>query len=188
MGLLEVPLIFKGDSMTINSGSVWATPSQSYSGNSVQSQSSASGMAPTDYNAVMQQAGNTLIAALDTDKSGTIDKTEFSQATQALSQKTGNTYNADSAFSAIDKNSDGSLSVDELLNALKQARAQNSHHRGLHKTDATSSAEQTAGSTTESASADTSDSSKLQAILMQRILSAYTGNGDTTSSKTLATA
>ncbi|MDD2368682.1 MAG: hypothetical protein PHQ90_05215, partial [Sulfuricurvum sp.] len=79
--------------MTINSGSVWATPSQSYSGNNVQSQSSASGMAPTDYSAVMLQAGNTLIAALDTDKSGTIDKTEFSQAAQALSQKTGNTYN-----------------------------------------------------------------------------------------------
>ncbi|HZF71615.1 MAG TPA: hypothetical protein VEZ39_12225 [Sulfuricurvum sp.] len=34
----------------------------------------------------------------------------------------------------------------------------------------------------------TSGSSKLQTILIQRILSAYTGNGDTTSSKTLATA
>ena len=175
--------------MTINSGSVWATPSQSYSGNSVQSQSSASGMAPTDYSAVMQQAGNTLISALDTDKNGTIDKAEFSQAAQALAQKTGNTYNADSAFSAIDKNSDGSISADELLSALKQAQTQNAHHRGLHKSDTTSSAGQTAASTTVSASAtDTSGSSKLQSILMQRILSAYTGNGDTTSSKTLATA
>ena len=175
--------------MTINGGSVWATPAHSYSGNNVQSQSSASGMAPSDYSAVMQQAGNTLIAALDTDKSGTIDKTEFSQAAQALSQKTGNTYNADSAFSAIDKNSDGSLSVDELLNALKQARSQNSHHHGLHKTDTTSSAEQTASSTSVTASAtDTSGSSKLQSILMQKILSAYTGNGDTTGSKTLAMA
>lgn len=175
--------------MTINSGSVWATHSQSYAGNNVQSQSSASSTASTDYSAVMQQAGNTLISALDTNNSGTIDKAEFSQAAQALSQKTGNTYNADSAFSAIDKNNDGSISADELLNALKQAQTQNTHHRGLHKSDATSSAGQNAGSMTESASAtDTSGSSKLQSILMQRILSAYTGNGDTTSSKTLATA
>ncbi|MDD5159530.1 MAG: EF-hand domain-containing protein [Sulfuricurvum sp.] len=175
--------------MTINGGSVWATPAQSYSNNSVQSQSSASGMAPTDYSTVMQQAGNTLIATLDSDKSGTIDKAEFSQAAQALAQKTGNTYNVDTAFNAIDKNSDGSISADELLNALKQARSQNTHHHGMHKTDAQSATGQTTASTTESASAsETSSSSKLQSILMQRILSAYTGGDTKTGSTTLATA
>jgi hypothetical protein len=175
--------------MNINSGSLWATPTQSYGSSSVQGQSGASGTAQTDYSTVMQQAGNSLIATLDTDKSGTIDKAEFSQAAQALAEKTGKTYNADTAFSAIDKNSDGSISADELLNALKQAQSQQSHGHHPSKIDATASALQSATDSAQTADSSTQTSlSKMQTALLQRIMAAYTSNSTSSNSTTLATA
>ncbi|MDD5053388.1 MAG: EF-hand domain-containing protein [Sulfuricurvum sp.] len=171
--------------MTINGGSVWATSTQSYSGGNVQSQSSASAMAPTNYSSMMQEAGNALIASLDTNNNGTIDKTEFSQAAEALAQKTGNTYNTDTAFSAIDKNSDGSISADELMNALKQSQAQRENKK--HTASSTQQSSQTLQTTTASAT-DTSGAAKLQSILMDRILSAYASTATTPSSTTLAKA
>jgi Ca2+-binding EF-hand superfamily protein len=180
-------IICKGETMTINGGSLWAASTQSYS--SVQGQSGASGTAQADYSAVMQQAGNSLLATLDTDKSGTIDKAEFSQAAQALAQKTGNTYNADSAFSAIDSNSDGSISADELMSALKQAQAQqsSSHH---HKMDTTASAQQSSILTDSAQTADTTQISlsKMQTALLKRVMSAYNNSSATSSSTTIATA
>jgi Ca2+-binding EF-hand superfamily protein len=181
-------IICKGETMTINGGSLWAASTHSYG--SVQGQSGASGTAQADYSAVMQQAGNNLLTALDTDKSGTIDKAEFSQAAQALAQKTGNTYNADSAFSTIDSNSDGSISADELMSALKQAQSQqlSSHHH--HKMDTTASSQQSSILTDSAQTADTTQItlSKMQTALLKRVMSAYNNSSATSSSTTIATA
>ncbi|MFA6630454.1 MAG: EF-hand domain-containing protein, partial [Sulfuricurvum sp.] len=116
---------------------------------------------------------------LDTNQNGTIDKAEFSDAAKALAEKTGKTYNnAENAFSTIDANSDGSISADELLNALQQAQKKNT-------TGQTSSAQQSATSTL---SDETTAESKMQSVLLQRIMEAYTGGSAQSSSTTLATA
>ncbi|WP_298693820.1 EF-hand domain-containing protein [uncultured Sulfuricurvum sp.] len=165
--------------MTINGGSLWATASHSYGNSSVQGQSGASGTASTDFTEMMSQAANTLLATLDTNQNGTIDKAEFSDAAKALAEKTGKTYNnAENAFSTIDANSDGSISADELLNALQQAQKKNT-------TGQTSSAQQSATSTL---SDETTAESKMQSVLLQRIMEAYTGGSAQSSSTTLATA
>lgn len=178
-------LIFKGDTMTINGGSAWATSLQSNKAGSVQSQSSASPMAPNDnFTSMIQQAADTLISTLDTNKNGSIDKTEFSQAAQALAQKTSNTYDSNSAFSAIDKNGDQSISADELLSALKQSQGKHGHGHH-HKADAADTAQKPS----QTATADESSSSKMQVALLQRIMSAYTSSSSAASaSTTLATA
>lgn len=167
--------------MTINGGSLWAAASQSYGSSSVQGQSGASGTASTDFTSMMAQAANTLLSTLDTNQNGTIDKAEFSDAAQALAQKNGNTYNnVDNAFSTIDSNGDGSLSADELLSALQQAQKKN----GANTTN--SSTQQSAASST--LSDESSAESKMQSVLLQRIMEAYAGNSAQTSSTTLATA
>ena len=179
-------LTFKGDTMTINGGSAWATSSQSSKVGCAQGQSGVNSTDSTDnFSSMMQQVADTLMATLDTNKDGAIDKTEFSQASEALSQKTGNTYNADSAFSAIDKNGDQSMSVDELLGALKQSRGKHGH-ANQPKTDSADVAQQLSQATT---APDDSSSSKMQTALLQRILSAYTNGSDAaTASTTLSMA
>jgi hypothetical protein len=199
--------IFKGDTMTINGGSSWAAvSSQSYGKGNVQSQSGASGKA--DYTSMMQQASDALLSTLDTDKSGTIDKAEFSQAAQALADKTGKSYNdAGTVFNTIDKNNDGSISADELLSALQQSKSKQAHgtHHHHHKMEATDTSAQSAvnansaaasaqsGSTADSAQAsnsseETASFSKMQMALLQRVMAAYSSNAPASSSTTLATA
>lgn len=176
--------------MTINGGAGWAASSQSY-GNTVQSQSGASGKA--DYTSMMQQAADTLMSTLDTDKSGTIDKAEFSQAAQALAEKTGKTYNdAGSVFGSVDGNNDGTISADELMKALQQSQDKQANRAHHHKPEALDTSAQSlsqAADTTQSASEETASLSKMQSVLLQRIMAAYSSNAATAgSSTTLATA
>jgi len=177
--------------MTINGGAGWAASSQSYGKSSVQGQSGASGKA--DYTSMMQQAADTLMSALDTDKSGTIDKAEFSQAAQALAEKTGKTYNdAGSVFGSVDGNNDGTISADELMKALQQSQDKQANRAHHHKPEALDTSAQSlsqAADTTQSASEETASLSKMQSVLLQRIMAAYSSNAATASSSTtLATA
>lgn len=178
--------------MTINGGAGWAASSQSYGKSGVQGQSGASGKA--DYTSIMQQAADTLMSTLDTDKSGTVDKAEFSQAAQALAEKTGKTYNdADTAFSSIDSNNDGAISADELMKALQQSQekqAHGGHHRHKPEVLDISSQSLSQADTTQSTSEETASLSKMQMALLQRVMAAYGSNAASTasSSTTLATA
>lgn len=175
--------------MTINGGTAWAAATQSYGKGNIQGQSGASGTASSDYTSLLQQATDTLMSSLDSDKSGTIDKAEFSQAAQALSEKTGKTYNdASSVFGSIDSNSDGAISADELMKALQQSQgkhAHGGHHRP--KPEALDTTAQSTTDTTESASQESS-LSKMQTALLQRVMAAYSTNSHASSSTTLATA
>jgi Ca2+-binding EF-hand superfamily protein len=77
-----------------------------------------------------------LLTSMDTDSSGTIDSAEFSAAAQALassssssdsstsSSSTTNSSSITDAFNALDSNSDGSLSTDELMAALEKSKPQ----------------------------------------------------------------
>lgn len=176
--------------MTINGGTAWAAATQSYGKGSIQGQSGASGTASTDYTSMLQQATDTLMSSLDSDKSGTIDKAEFSQAAQALSEKTGKTYNdASSVFGSIDGNNDGAISADELMKALQQSQGKHAH--GGHHRPKPEALDTTAQSTTSDTTQTTSEESslsKMQSALLQRVMAAYSTNSAATSSTTLATA
>lgn len=176
--------------MTINGGTAWAASTQSYGKGSIQGQSGASGTASTDYTSMLQQATDTLMSSLDSDKSGTIDKAEFSQAAQALSEKTGKTYNdASSVFGSIDSNSDGAISADELMKALQQSQGKHAHggHHRPKPEALDTTAQSTTTDTTQSASEESS-LSKMQMALLQRVMAAYSTNSAVSSSTTLATA
>lgn len=183
--------------MTINGGASWAIASQSYGKSNIQGQSGASGTASTDYTSMLQQASDTLLSTLDTDKSGTIDKAEFSQAAQALADKTGKSYNdAGSVFGSIDSNNDGAISADELMKALQQAQTQQSqggghhHHHKMVSTDNATQAAASAGSAQRSSTSEgTLSLSKMQSIFLERVMAAYSSNAPTAgTSTTLATA
>lgn len=170
--------------MTISGNSAMSSyVSQVYSNKNVQSQSGASGYASTgstdatqSFDAIAQQ----LMSALDTNNNGTIDKTEFSQAAQALANNTADTTKVDTAFSTADQNGDGQISSDEFLNALKQASAQ-THKQHHHKPAADTAASQTSQSATPSDSA--LSLSQMQKNLLSKILAAY-GNSTTTTGST----
>lgn len=175
--------------MTINGGTAWAAATQSYGKGSIQGQSGASGTASSDYTSLLQQATDTLMSSLDSDKSGTIDKAEFSQAAQALSEKTGKTYNdAGSVFGSIDSNTDGSISADELMKALQQSQgkhAHGGHHRP--KPEALDTTAQSTTNTTQNTSEESSSLSKMQTALLARVMAAYSTNSTATSSSTTLT-
>lgn len=77
-----------------------------------------------------------LLGSMDTDSSGTIDSAEFSAAAQALASSSNSSDSSTSsssttssssltdAFNALDTNSDGSLSTDELMSALENSKPQ----------------------------------------------------------------
>jgi glucan biosynthesis protein len=165
--------------MTVNGSSIMA--SQAYTSSNVQAQSGASGYASqgssVDYSAMAQQ----LMTTMDTNKNGTIDKTEFSQAAQALAKNANNSSssNVDAAFAKMDTNGDGQISSDEMLAALKQASTQTQgkhHHGGHHHTDtdaSTSASDSTAQSTQANASTQPSTMSNLQKSLFNKIMAAY---------------
>jgi hypothetical protein len=68
------------------------------------------------------------MTALDTNKNGTIDKTEFSNAAKTLAKNESST-NVDNAFIQIDTNGDSQLSSDEFLSALKEADQKRQQYR-----------------------------------------------------------
>ena len=84
-----------------------------------------------------------MLAVLDTNKSGSIDKAEFSQAAQALAKSSGktDTTGVESAFANADSNNDGQISSDEFMNALKLATElmQKKNQRHQHHSDVTAS-------------------------------------------------
>ncbi len=67
----------------------------------------------------MQQIQKDLFSKMDSDGSGGIDKTEFSDIAKNLSKLSGNSINGDDAFKTYDTNNDGSLSSDEMKSFMK---------------------------------------------------------------------
>jgi Ca2+-binding EF-hand superfamily protein len=68
-----------------------------------------------------------LLSSMDSDRSGSIDSAEFSAAAQALasnssSSTTSNSSSNNDTFKTLDTNSDGSLSTDEFMTALKNMK------------------------------------------------------------------
>lgn len=59
-----------------------------------------------------------LMSALDTNKNGSVDKTEFADASKILA-KSQSSENVENAFNQIDTDDDSSISSNEFLNALK---------------------------------------------------------------------
>lgn len=164
--------------MTVSNNSMMA--SQMYANKDVQAQSGASGTwngasqaAGMDFSAIAQQ----LMTTMDTNKSGTLDKAEFSQAAQALAKNSGKTDTSgiDAAFAKMDANGDGSISSDEMLNAIKQAttqaQAQKTHHHHQASTSATDGTSQVAqaNSTTQASS----PANEMQKNLFNKIMAAY---------------
>jgi len=184
--------------MTINGVTYsWVALSQFYGNGSIQGQSNTNQTTSTDYSSRLQQATDSLMSALDTNKDGTIDKAEFSQAIQALSNITDKTYNdADSVFNSIDSNNDGVISADELMKALQQAQgnAHHHHHHHHHKIAATNTSAQSDATTnptqTSNISEETSSLSKMQLALLQKIMTTYntnSTNSTTSDTNTFAT-
>ncbi|MFA6144587.1 MAG: EF-hand domain-containing protein [Sulfurimonas sp.] len=181
--------------MTVNSNAMMASyasqiNSNTNSNSKVQSQSGASGTwtgntqsTSPDFSAIAQQ----FMALLDTNKSGSIDKTEFSQAAQALSKNSANSTQVDNAFSKIDGNSDSQISSDEMLTALKdamtaQAQTQKGHHQhqaSANPADLTSQLTQSTTSTQQSSPAN-----EMQKVLFNKIMAAYGSSTATTGSTT----
>lgn len=96
-----------------------------YSSNSSSGVSSASQKGKPDFEKMAQE----LLSSLDTDKSGSIDKAEFSAAAQALaSSSSSSTTDSSSAtdvtdiFSTLDTDSNGSMSTEELVASLKNMK------------------------------------------------------------------
>lgn len=93
----------------------------------------------TSFSDIAQQ----MMSLLDTNKSGSIDKSEFSQAAQALAKSSGktDTTGIDAAFANADSNSDGQISSDEFMNALKLAtgQMQKKQHPNQHHSNPTAS-------------------------------------------------
>ncbi len=67
----------------------------------------------------MSQRLDNLFSKIDSNGSGSLDKTEFSAFAKKLSQDSGNSIDVDSAFSTYDANGDGSLSESELDSFMK---------------------------------------------------------------------
>lgn len=173
--------------MTVNGSSMMA--SQVYANKNVQAQSGASGYASqgasADFSAMAQQ----LMSTMDTNKSGSIDKAEFSQAAQALAKNASNSSSSsiDTAFSKIDANGDGQISSDEMMNAMKQAsaqtQAQKQHHHHHHHADANGSSSSQAAQSNSSVQASSS-ANEMQKSLFNKIMAAYGSTTATTGSMT----
>ncbi|MFH0708902.1 MAG: EF-hand domain-containing protein [Pseudomonadota bacterium] len=102
--------------MTVNSNY------SAYSSNSYSGVSSASQKGKPDFEKMAQE----LLSSLDTDKSGSIDKAEFSAAAQALASSSSSSTTSSSAatdiFSTLDTDSNGSMSTEELVASLKNMK------------------------------------------------------------------
>lgn len=170
--------------MTVSNNSMIA--SQMYANREVQAQSGASGYATqgADAAANFGDIAQQMMSMLDTNKSGSIDKTEFSQAAQALAKSSGksDTSGVDAAFSKIDANNDGQISSDEFMNALKQAtdQMQKQHHHHRHQSDVTAS-----NSLPQAESAQASSPmNEIQKNLFNKIMAAYGNSTAATGSTT----
>lgn len=91
--------------MNITSNSLYGTSSYATYGSSTNSTSSLS-----------SKFAEALLTSLDSDSSGSVDSTEFSSA--ALELAKGDTSAVNDAFSSLDSNKDGSITIDELTSML----------------------------------------------------------------------
>lgn len=98
--------------MTVNSNS------SAYSSYSSSGVSSSSQRVKPDFEKMAQE----LLTSMDTDNNGSIDKTEFSTAVQALDSSSSSSKSANDIFNTLDANSDGSMSSEELMTALKNTK------------------------------------------------------------------
>ncbi|PNV84161.1 MAG: hypothetical protein C0627_01930 [Sulfurimonas sp.] len=69
-----------------------------------------------------EEMANELLASMDSDSNGSIDKAEFSAAAQSMASQSDNTSELDEIFSSLDTDSDGSMSSEELMSALKNMK------------------------------------------------------------------
>jgi glucan biosynthesis protein len=172
--------------MTVNGSSMMA--SQAYANRNVQAQSGASGYASQSSSADFSAMAQQLMSTIDTNKSGSIDKAEFSQAAQALAKNANNSSssNVDTAFAKMDTNNDGQISSDEMMSAMKQASTQTQKPHGGHRHQADVSA-LTSDSTSQSTQTNSSTQASmndLQKSLFNKIMSAYGNSALTTGSTT----
>lgn len=165
--------------MTVSNNSMMA--SQVYANKEVQAQSSASGYAPAqgmDPTQALGAMAQQLMSTMDTNKSGYLDKAEFSQAAQALAKSSGktDTSGVDTAFGKIDTNGDGQISSDEFMSAIKQATAQNDTQKPHHHHHSDASASSSTSPQPEQSSSSTQDSPQMSAMqknLFNKIMAAY---------------
>ncbi|MGE4418256.1 MAG: EF-hand domain-containing protein [Sulfurimonas sp.] len=69
-----------------------------------------------------EEMANELLASMDSDSNGSIDKAEFSAVAQSMASQSDNTSELDEIFSSLDTDSDGSMSSEELMSALKNMK------------------------------------------------------------------
>jgi|GEM_PF-1043613 len=183
--------------MSVNS----ITNQTNYAAINAQSQSNVS--SSSSFTAMMQQLADQLMTSVDTNKDGSIDKTEFSTAAQQLSQNpaTANTdtsaANLQKVFNSIDANGDGNITSSELMSALENSAQQSSqsggvHHHHQHSQSGASpmaSQDPTASATSSTVAQSTTPSTNnLQSLLMKNILSAYSTSQSQSSGGSLSLA
>lgn len=155
--------------MNVNSMTNSSYLSQIHNKYKAQSQDTTAGnMAQKDskYDSLMQQVDTSVMSMLDTDKSGSIDKAEFSALAQQLSQGKDVSKSAENAFNLIDSNKDGSIDAGELMAILEQLSAKNKAQNMSAKLE--NSATNQAVEIKEK-----SNKGSLQSILMKNAMSAY---------------
>lgn len=67
----------------------------------------------------MQQFKERMFSRIDSDGSGGVDKTEFSDLAKKMSEMSGSSPNVEDVYSKYDANGDGALSADELDSFMK---------------------------------------------------------------------
>lgn len=144
-----------------------------------------------------------LLSSMDTDKSGSIDSAEFSAAAQALassssssdsstsSSSTTSSSSVTDAFNALDTNSDGSLSTDELMAALKNTKPQG-HEGGMPPppppppSDSSSASSSTSSSSDIFSALDTNQDGSISADELAALFSDTANSSNTASTSTTA--
>ncbi len=188
-------IFYKERSMSVNS----ITNQTNYAAINAQSQSTVS--SSSSFTAMMQQLADQLMTSVDTNKDGSIDKTEFSTAAQQLSQNpaTANTdtsaTNLEKVFNSLDANGDGNITSSELMSALENSTQQLSQSSGVHhhhhhsQSGASASQDPTASATSSTTAQSTTPSTNsLQSLLMKNVLSAYNTSHSQSSGSNLSVA
>lgn len=135
----------------------------------------------TDITASFSEIAQQMLAMLDTNKSGSVDKSEFSLAAQALAKSSGktDTSGVDAAFAKADPNNDGQISSDEFMNALKLATEQ-TQKKNQHRSDVTASNILPQAESAQPAS----PMNEMQKNLLNKIMAAYSTPTTVTGSTT----
>lgn len=146
-----------------------------------------------------------LLNSMDSDKSGSIDKTEFTTAVQALesNSKSSSTSTSTAAgsdgtsatdtFNQLDTNGDGGLSTDELMTALKNSKPPHGKEGGMapppggmppppppenQSSDGSSSSDSASGSSATDKVFSALDTNKDGTISIDELLASLGNNSD----------